>query len=110
MAQARKLSRFNLVLGVCMLLALVAATWSTVEDLRYRGVAEAYITELEREVYDLRASVGATTSELQEVRQQLESAGAELDAANAEVVRLQGEIAGPECAAASSRWCTATLP
>ncbi|WP_265523620.1 hypothetical protein [Oerskovia flava] len=113
MAQARELNKFNHVIGVCLVLALIGSVWSMAEDFRYRQSSEAYISQLEQENGDLRANVGATTSELVQIRQELESAGADLEAANAEVVRLQGEVtADSECLerVASLRWCTSVIP
>lgn len=113
MAQARRLSKFNLVIGVCLVLALIGSAWSMAEDFRYRHSSEAYISQLEQENGNLRANVGATTSELVQVQQELESASAALEATNAEVVRLQSQVtADPEClaTAASPRWCTKVIP
>ncbi|GAA1408304.1 hypothetical protein [Oerskovia paurometabola] len=113
MPQARKLSKFNLVMGSCFMLALIGSVWSIAEYFRYRQSSNVYISQLEQENGDLRANVGATTSELVQVRQDLENAGAALEAANAEVVRLQGQItADPECLATGvdSRWCTRVIP
>ncbi|SDF97199.1 hypothetical protein SAMN04487781_3130 [Cellulosimicrobium cellulans] len=113
MAQASRLSKFNLVIGVCLVLALIGSVWSMAEDFRYRQSSEAYVLQLELENGDLRANVGATTSELVQVRQELESASAALDAAKAEVVRLQNQVtADPDClaTAASPRWCTRAIP
>ncbi|MFJ2297974.1 hypothetical protein [Oerskovia paurometabola] len=113
MAQAHKLSKFNIVIGVCMVLALIGSVWSMAEDFRYRQSDDAYISQLEQESSDLRADFGATTSELVQVRQELEKAGAALEAANAEVTRLQGQItADPDCLARAGqpRWCQKITP